>query len=121
MEQGNDLRLTRGSRVALIRQTIVAGQTKISGDLVLEMTQKTTHAHISFIYRLFSVHSQSIVTCAFAAFGSSSAIFLSALITGIKVLSIKGTWKKSIKVRRGGGSLQIITLKHSSKMLNDAY
>ena len=52
---------------ALIRQAIVAGQTKMSGDLVLEMQQETTHAHISDIYRLFSVHSQSIVSCAFAA------------------------------------------------------
>ena len=113
--------LARGSRAALIRQAIVAGQTKVSGDLVLEMQQETTHAHISDIYRLFSVHSQSIVSCAFAAFGSSSAIFLSALISDIIVLSIKGTWRKSVKERRGGGSLQITTLKYPSKMLNDAY
>ena len=94
----------------------------MSGDLLPETQQGTTHAHISYIYRLFSVHSQSIVGCAFSAFGSSSAIFLSAaLITGIIVLSIKGTWRKSVKVRRGGGSLQITTSKHPSKMLNDIY
>ena len=81
------------------------------------MQQETTHAHISYIYRLFSVHSQSIVNCAFAAFGSSSAIFLTYII----VLSIKGTLRKSVKVRRGGGSLQITKLKQPSKMLNDAY
>ena len=77
--------------------------------------------HISYNYRLFSVHSQSIIGCAFAAIASSSAIFLPALISDIIVLSIKGTWRKSIKVRRGGGSLQITTSKHPSKMSNDAY
>ena len=60
------MRLARGSRAALIRETIVAGQTKVSGDLVLEMQQETTHAHINDIYR-FSVYSESIVSCAFAA------------------------------------------------------
>lgn len=89
--------------------------------LLLEMQQRTTHGLISYIYRMLSVHSQSIVSCAFAAFGSSSAIFLSALISDIIVLSIKGTWRKSVKERRGGGSLQITTLKYPSKMLNDAY
>ena len=79
--------------------------------------------HISYNYRLFRVHSQSIIGCAFAAIASSSAIFLPALISDIIVLSIKGTWRKSIKVRRarGGGSLQITTSKQPSKMLNDAY
>ena len=93
----------------------------MSGNLVLEMQQETTHAPISYIYDLFNVHSQSIVSCAFAAFGSSSTIFLSALITGIIVLSVKETCTKSVKVRRGGGSLEITTLKHHSKMLKDAY
>ena len=79
------------------------------------------HMHISYNYRLFSVDSQSIVGCAFTAIASSSAIFLSALITSIIVLSIKGTWRKSIKVRRGVGSSQITTSKRPSKMLNDAY
>ena len=73
-----------------------------------EMQEETTHAYISYIYR-FSVHSQSIVSCTFGAFGSSSAVFLSALTTGIIALSIKGTWRKSVKVRRGGGFLQITT------------
>ena len=45
----------------------------MSEDLLLEIqnSKGTTqlHAHISDIYRLFSVHSQSIVSCAFAAFG----------------------------------------------------
>ena len=99
----NSLRLARGWRAALIRQTVLARQTKISGDLVLEIQQGITRAHRS---RLFSVHSQSIVSCAFAAIASSSAIFPSALITGIKALSIKGTWRKSVKVRcTSGGSL----------------
>ena len=68
----------------------------MSEDLLLEMQnwKGTTHAHISYIYRLFSVHSQSIVSCAFAAFGSSSTICLFALITGIIVLSIKGSQSK---------------------------
>ena len=33
----------------------------MSGDLLLEMQQGTTHAHICYIYRLFSVHSQSML------------------------------------------------------------
>ena len=68
--------------------------------------------HISYNYRLFSVHSQSIIGCAFAAIASSSAIFLPALISGIIVLCIKGTWRKSIKVRRGGDSLQTVSYTH---------
>ena len=88
--------------------------------LLLEMQQRTTHGLISYIYHLFTVHSQSIVRCAFAAFGSSSAIFLCALIASITVLSIKGTCTKSVKVRRCGGSLQITTLKHTINMFNDA-
>ena len=82
----------------------------------------TNPVHVSWIYRSFSVHSQSMVNFAFAAFGSSSAIFLSAQITGNIALSIKGTWRKSVKVRRGGGSLQITTSKkHPIKMFTDAY
>ena len=89
----------------------------MSGHLLLEIQQGATHAHISLIYR-YIFHSQSIVSCAFAA---STTIFLSALITGIIVLSIKGTCWKPSKERRGGGSLRITTLKHSLKMFNDAY
>ena len=80
----------------------MSGETKVSG----EMQEEATYANISYIYR-FSVHNQSIVSCAFAAFGSSSAVFLSALTTGIIVLSTKGTWRKAVKVRRRGGSLRI--------------
>ena len=81
------------------------------------MQQGTTRAHVSYIYHLFSVHSQSIVRSAFEASGSSSAIFLSALTNGILVLSRKGTWRKSVKVKRGGDSLQIITIKHPIKCM----
>jgi len=116
--EGNDLRLARGWRPALIRHINGAGQTKMFGDSLLEMQQGSNHVHVKWLYRFFSVHSQSMVSFASAASGSSSAFFLSAQITGNIALSIKGTWRKSVKVRRGGCSLQITTCKkHPIKIL----
>ena len=63
----------------------------MSKDLLLEMQQRTNHKLHLPVFLVFSVHSQSMVSFAFAAFGLSSAIFVSALITGIIVLSIKGS------------------------------